>query len=288
VRELPADVAAGCTGVPVIDQAVRRLHADGWLHNHARMWLASYLVHGRKVHWRTGADWLLARLLDGDLASNHLSWQWVAGTASAKPYLFNAENVARHAPPAWHSPGTPLDCSYSALDEHARQPRAWPGGDPGSGEPPDWSVSADPPAWLGATAPDAAAVAGREVWLVHPFQLGALPALPPDTVVLGVLVADWHRAWPWVPARWDFVGRRLQALAPRCWSGTAADIGRALSAARRVRTVADPHLDPWLRRWARVDPAPMLFPPVVRPCHSFSQWWTRATRGLGQAGELLS
>jgi deoxyribodipyrimidine photo-lyase len=50
--ELPADIRQGSTGVPAIDQAVRTLHATGMLHNHARMWLASYVVHLRKVHWR--------------------------------------------------------------------------------------------------------------------------------------------------------------------------------------------------------------------------------------------
>ncbi|MCP5286809.1 MAG: deoxyribodipyrimidine photolyase [Burkholderiaceae bacterium] len=296
-REMPADVAAGCTGVPAIDRAVAQLHAIGHLHNHARLWLASYLVHGRKLHWRTGADWLLGRLIDGDLASNHLSWQWVAGTASAKPYLFNAENVARFAPAAWHSPGTPLDTSYAALEAHARAPRAWPAG-PGVGaggiqdvvdgaHPPP--TSADPPAWLGATAPDTTAVACREVWLVHPFHLADLPPdLPPDTVVIAVLIADWHQRWPWVAARWAFVGRRLQALTPRCWHADADTLARALAGARRVRTIGNPHLDPWLRRWAEVAPPPMLFPPVARPCGSFSQWWTRATRGLRWAEELLA
>jgi deoxyribodipyrimidine photo-lyase len=79
------------------------------------MWLASYVVHVRKVHWRCGADWLYGHLLDGDLASNHLSWQWVAGTGSSKPYLFNADNVARYASAPWHSPHTVLDTSYEAL-----------------------------------------------------------------------------------------------------------------------------------------------------------------------------
>jgi len=92
-RELPADLRGGCTGVPAVDRAVRQLHATGTLHNHARMWLASYTVHLRRVHWRAGADWMLGHLLDGDPASNHLSWQWVAGTFSAKPYLFNRENL---------------------------------------------------------------------------------------------------------------------------------------------------------------------------------------------------
>jgi deoxyribodipyrimidine photo-lyase len=57
------------------------------------MWLASWLVHVRGVQWQAGADWFLEHLLDGDPASNHLSWQWVAGTFSAKPYLFNRENL---------------------------------------------------------------------------------------------------------------------------------------------------------------------------------------------------
>jgi deoxyribodipyrimidine photo-lyase len=106
--------------------------------------------------------------------------------------------------------------------------------------------------------------------------------------VIGVLIADWHRRWPWVPARWDFVLTRMQALTSACWFGTDADIAAALASARRVRTVGDPHLDPWLLRWAVVSPPPSLFPTVDRPCGSFSQWWTRATRGMSQAEELLA
>ena len=80
------------------------------------MWLASYVVHLRHVHWRAGADWMHAHLLDGDLGANHLSWQWVAATFSAKPYVFDAGNVARYAPRDWHCAGTVVDRSYEALD----------------------------------------------------------------------------------------------------------------------------------------------------------------------------
>jgi deoxyribodipyrimidine photo-lyase len=90
---VPADVLEGRTGMACVDAFVRRLHGTGWLHNHERMWLASWLVHVRGVRWQAGADWFLEHLLDGDPASNHLSWQWVAGTFSAKPYLFNRENL---------------------------------------------------------------------------------------------------------------------------------------------------------------------------------------------------
>jgi len=292
-RELPADIRQACTGVPVVDQAVRALYASGTLHNHARMWLASYVVHVRKAHWRCGADWLYGHLLDGDLASNHLSWQWVAGTASRKPYLFNADNVARYAPVSWHSPGSVIDTSYEELDRMARQPAqpprpgpAAPAAGPSLAEP---CLGALPPEALGLKAPDAAAVTDREVWLVHPWCLGELPAaLPAGTVVIGIFLADFHRAWPWSERRWYFVGSRMAELAAERWHGDAAAIGAALKGARRVRSVAEPHLSPWLARWAECEAAPALFPPVDRRCDSFSQWWARVSRGLDAAADLLA
>jgi len=93
LEQVPPDVLAAQTGMHCIDAFVEKLHHTGWLHNHERMWLASWLVHVRGVQWQAGADWFLSHLVDGDPASNHLSWQWVAGTFSAKPYLFNRENL---------------------------------------------------------------------------------------------------------------------------------------------------------------------------------------------------
>jgi deoxyribodipyrimidine photo-lyase len=295
--ELPADIREGCTGVPVIDQAVRALYATGMLHNHARMWLASYVVHVRKVHWRCGADWLYGHLLDGDLASNHLSWQWVAGTGSHKPYLFNAENVARYAPESWHSPGSVIDTSYEALDRLARTAptvRASTGRAPtdraptpaSSGEAP--RLLGVPPPALGAGAPDPVQVRDADVWLVHPWNLGPLPALPAGTRVVGLFVDEFHRAWPWSERRWRFVGERMAELAPQRWHADSETIGAALAGARRVVGVEEPHLAPWLSRWAECRAAPALFPPVARHCRSFSQWWTKASRGLGTAADLLA
>jgi deoxyribodipyrimidine photo-lyase len=290
--ELPIDIREACTGVPVIDEAVRTLYATGLLHNHARMWLASYIVHVRKVHWRTGADWLYGHLLDGDLASNHLSWQWVAGTGSSKPYLFNADNVARFAPAAWHSPGSVIDTSYEALERMARQlgrqdPRKRVALD--SASLIERPLYAQPPDKLGTKAPDAADVADRNVWIVHPWNLGKLPAsLPDDVRVIGVFVDDFHRAWPWSERRWHFVGSRMAELATECWQGDASAIGAALASARSVRSIDEPHLAPWLARWADCDAAPALFPTVDRRCDSFSLWWTRTSRGLHSAADLLT
>ena len=306
--ELPADVREARTGVPVVDQAVRTLYATGALHNHARMWLASYVVHLRHVHWRAGADWMVAHLLDGDLASNHLSWQWVAGTGSHKPYLFNADNVARYAPPHWHSPGTVIDRSYAALERIARaaapdaaddapaaaetaSPRRT-GGDlgrpPALPEPP---LQAAPPPDLPIAVPDAAAadrLRGREVWLVHPWALRPPPPdLPDDAAVIGVYPREHHEAWPWPEARWRWVDAAMAEVARERWITDAPTLATVLAGAARARSVDDPHLSTWLPRVVRADAAPTLFPRVDRPCTSFSQWWTRATRGLRLAGELL-
>jgi deoxyribodipyrimidine photo-lyase len=292
-RVLPADIRQGCTGVAVVDEAVRALYATGTLHNHARMWLASYVVHVRKVHWHVAADWLYGHLLDGDLASNHLSWQWVAGTGSRKPYLFNADNVARYAPASWHSPGSVIDTSYEALDRMARQPaqqvERQHGAPPNAASQTEPPLLAVPPDELGLTAPDAAGIAGRDIWLVHPWSLGELPAgSPADTMAIGVFVADFHRAWPWSERRWRFVGRRMAELAAQRWHGDAACIGAALKGARSVRSIDEPHLAPWLARWGVCEAAPALFAPVERRCDSFSQWWSRASRSLDSVADLLA
>jgi deoxyribodipyrimidine photo-lyase len=80
--QLPADVEQGTTGMVCIDSFSHELRETGYLHNHARMWMAAYLVHWRHVRWQAGARWFLEHLLDGDPASNNLSWQWVASTFS--------------------------------------------------------------------------------------------------------------------------------------------------------------------------------------------------------------
>ncbi len=281
--ELPADIRQARTGVPAIDMAVRTLYATGYLHNHARMWLASYVVHLRKVHWRVGADWLVAHLLDGDLASNHLSWQWVAGTGSNKPYLFNADNVARYAPSAWHSAGSVIDCSYEQLDAMARSTRPVKSTPQGEGveEPAVWSA---PP---GASAPQAADVAGRDVWLVHPWALGEPPAdLPRDCLCVGLWPAEHHNTWPWNGARWAFVHERMAELTALRWHTDRETLSQSLAGARSVQIFADPHVSNLLPIQVVQRESQALFADVNLHCRSFSTWWNRTTRGMKTLNDL--
>ena len=75
------------TGITAIDRAVTELYKTGYMHNHARMWVAMLACNVAKAHWYDMSRWLHYHLLDGDLASNTLSWQWVAGTNAGKRYV---------------------------------------------------------------------------------------------------------------------------------------------------------------------------------------------------------
>jgi deoxyribodipyrimidine photo-lyase len=80
--------ATGCTGFPFVDAGMRQLRAEGWMHNRVRMVVASFLVKDLHQEWTRGAREFMRWLRDGDLASNQLNWQWVAGSGTdAAPYF---------------------------------------------------------------------------------------------------------------------------------------------------------------------------------------------------------
>ncbi len=82
----------GRTGYPIIDAGMRELWQTGWMHNRVRMVVASFLVKDLLLPWTHGARWFWDTLIDADLASNTLGWQWVAGCgADAAPFfrIFN-------------------------------------------------------------------------------------------------------------------------------------------------------------------------------------------------------
>jgi deoxyribodipyrimidine photo-lyase len=119
-RLLPDFIRQGITGLPCMDGFIRDLTLEGYVHNHARMWFAAYVVHWLKVDWREAADWFENYLLDGDKASNHLSWQWVASLNSSKPYYFNKENLARYTGEKYCANckvNCPFDASYEAISD---------------------------------------------------------------------------------------------------------------------------------------------------------------------------
>ncbi len=89
-------VECATTGVDVIDEKVKKLYSTGYMHNHIRMYTASMVCNMAKAHWLQPSKWLYYHLLDGDIASNNCSWQWVAAAFASKKYYFNQENVNKY------------------------------------------------------------------------------------------------------------------------------------------------------------------------------------------------
>jgi deoxyribodipyrimidine photo-lyase len=90
------DATSGRTGIRCFDAWVRELVDVGYLHNHTRMWFASIWIFTLKLPWELGADFFLRHLVDGDPASNTLSWRWVAGLQTrGKTYLAQAGNISK-------------------------------------------------------------------------------------------------------------------------------------------------------------------------------------------------
>ena len=315
---LPLEVREGRSGVPAIDQAVRTLYSTGLLHNHARMWLASYLVHLRRVHWRVGADWMIGHLLDGDLASNHLSWQWVAGTSSHKPYLFNAENVARYAPEAWRSPGTVIDRSYAELEAIARGatlPRHGPSASVGiaeagllfpgaadeardfdSVESAGIAESAHPAGGAGAQSAAGAfraqlgALRNCALWLVHPWALRPPPPHPPGRpwTLVGCLATEPMALHPWSARRMAWVTQGMREQTRIIGRVSLAELVASVDPSCTISTWTEAYLAPFLPARIQGVPEAALFRQVRTRCDSFSRWWKQTTRGLESLDELLA
>lgn len=112
-RNLPAAILNGNTGIEAIDKAIHELYETGYIHNHLRMYIASITCNIGKADWLMPSQWMYYHLLDGDLASNTCSWQWVAGHFSAQQYYCNQENINKYT--GSNQQHSFLDKGYDAL-----------------------------------------------------------------------------------------------------------------------------------------------------------------------------
>jgi deoxyribodipyrimidine photo-lyase len=151
-----AAALAGRTGIAGFDDWARELVATGYLHNHARMWFASIWIFTLRLPWELGASFFYEHLLDGDVASNTLSWRWVAGLQTpGKTYVARADNIAhytdsRHAPQTSQLASTAFPITEPALPKVA----AWT-------EDPLWSNTAEGRAGLWVHPEDLAVEGGE-------------------------------------------------------------------------------------------------------------------------------
>lgn len=280
---VPADVLAAETGMDCIDAFVRKLHDTGRLHNHERMWLASWLVHVRRVRWQAGADWFLRHLLDGDPASNHLSWQWVAGTFSAKPYIFNRENLQTFTADA-HCAACPVRgrCDVEgSYDDLAARLFAAP---PGSARPPlrirpdgPWrpagrDVPRRPLVWLtldSASSTSPAATAHREapsLFVMDPAWLAAERPTLKRLVFLFECLAEV----PGLSVAWGDPGSIVPAVARDAGCDGVAVAATPCPRVRRAAEAIAGELPVTVHEWP-----PLCGAARVDDLGRFSRFWSR-------------
>ena len=214
-RDRLARAIAGTTDLPYFNAWGEELISTGYLHNHVRMWFASVWVFTLKLPWELGARFFLDHLLDGDPASNTLSWRWVAGLQTpGKHYLARADNIARYTSGRWlPQPGE--------LDESARPL-------------PDDGL-ARTAAVMPALGPDAAQVRPRAV-ILHDEDCGPLPD-------------DWAH----VPAIRYAVAKRPQHSPSELVATWVA--GASADADTRVQTVTPAHRPDEVMEWCQANGA---------------------------------
>jgi deoxyribodipyrimidine photo-lyase len=106
-------VEQAATGINAIDTQIKNLYSSGYMHNHVRMYVASIVCNIGKAHWLQPSQWLYYHLLDGDVASNNCSWQWVAAAFASKKYYCNQENINKYT--FSNQQKTFLDISYDEI-----------------------------------------------------------------------------------------------------------------------------------------------------------------------------
>ncbi len=115
LRKVYEQAITGRTGNEAFDAWAEELIETGYLHNHSRMWFASIWIFTLRLPWQLGADFFYRHLMDGDPASNTLSWRWVAGLQTrGKTYLARASNIheytnGRYRPDGLAREAGPLD-----------------------------------------------------------------------------------------------------------------------------------------------------------------------------------
>ncbi len=123
LRKAYEKAVTGHTGIECFDDWAHELTGTNWLHNHVRMWFASIWIFTLHLPWALGADFFMQHLLDGDPASNTLSWRWVAGLHTrGKVYAARAENIRRYTDGRYDPEG--LDEDPVALEEADPPPAA--------------------------------------------------------------------------------------------------------------------------------------------------------------------
>ena len=255
-RSLPAAITASNTGVEVLDHGLKALQSRGWMHNHMRMWVAGVVCNVAHTHWEIPARWMHYYLLDGDLASNTLSWQWIAGTFSNKQYIANQENLNKYSRTTQRN--TWLDVSYETLANMPTPEILQLRND-------ELGLTQNAP---GIQVPQALAskVGLRSMWNLNPDWVKQSDDLKDILFIEREHIA----AWPMAKHRWAFIQHWADQLGAEIWLGSVDELNRLESTGTKFIREEYPACSHWP---GTVTERAFHFPLPSEPYKSFSQFW---------------
>ncbi len=113
-KGIPIPILNAQTSIKAIDNEILNLYKNGYMHNHFRMYVASLICNFSNCDFLTASKWMYYYLLDGDVGSNALNWQWISGASRNKKYYFNQENLNKYSRVLQEN--TFIDVDYNLLE----------------------------------------------------------------------------------------------------------------------------------------------------------------------------
>lgn len=260
--DLPSSVITATTGITALDMGIRQLYDTGYIDNHMRMWLSGLICNIAHTKWQLAAKWMYYYLLDGDPASNTLSWQWIAGTFSSKQYLPSQENINTYTKS--FQKGTIIDKNYEELAT-IKTPE---------------SLASRDRLELKWSAPNSSAVSidqTKPTLLYHSFWLNSEWRKELDANRLLVLDPQWFAMFP-VSAQ---VTKSITEIAQeipdmQIYVGSIEELTQQLG--KEVYYMSHPSVLNWP---GQADQMPLLFPEVpLRSYNSFTSYWKQCEKFL--------
>ncbi len=257
--QLPQSVQSAETGINHIDNAIESFYETGYLHNHERLWIAGLVCNIAQTHWWQPSKWMYYHLLDGDVASNSLSWQWVAGTFSSKKYLPSQSNINEFA--CSTQSNTIIDHSY---DELATMPV------------PEKLTSRCEAAftWKKPDVAPALVDSTKHTYLYHPWWINPNWHAGKDGNRVLVLEPKWFELWPISEKVTDFIVNLALDI-----PGMQIHIGSVESLnINQEKATTMQHI--YTREWnIQADTVPKLFPGIPnKPYQSFMSFWKQCQK----------
>ena len=258
-QQIPTAILQANTTINCVDDAIRTLHSDGLMHNHARMWLAAITCNFGQTRWLEAARYLHYHLLDGDLASNTLSWQWIAGSFSHKQYVANQQNINKYSRTT--QSGTWLDVPYEAF-EHFATPKELE-------QRSDAQLITQP---FGQPIESlAGTVALRSIWQLNPRWQTDI-----DTHIVFV-DTQWLSSWPISANRVAFIEHWAAQCHATIVCGTVDQLNAASAQATLIREEY-----PACAQWpGQVVARNWLYPMPEKSFSSFSQYFKQVKHTVG-------